>query len=114
MTDSEMSMDEVLSSIRQMLTNEVAKDQMSSDSPVEDIEEIFILTPEMRCDTPESLKQRMQRVLDKMAHQEQTNKRQQTIAQELHPLLKEWMIQMRPDLDEEQIQTEVHKILPNL
>lgn len=112
MAESEMSMDEVLFSIRQMLTNEVEKEQVQTDSIDEEIEEVFVLTPEMRCDTTDDLKERMQRVLNKMAHQEQTNKRQ-TLAQELQPLLKDWMVQMRPDLDEEQIKLEVQKILPN-
>ena len=112
MTETEMSMDEVLSSIRQMLTNEVGQEQ-KTDSIDEDVEEVFILTPEMRCDTQEDLKERMQRVLDKMAHQELANKKQ-TVAQELQPLLKDWIVQMRPDLDDEQIQSEIQKILPNL
>ena len=112
MAESEMSMDEVLSSIRQMLTDEVIKDQ--TDAPIdEEIEEVFVLTPEMRCDSSEDLKERMQRVLDKMAHQELSIKKQ-TVAQELQPLLKNWMVQMRPDLNEDQIQSEIHKILPNL
>lgn len=112
MSESEMSMDEVLSSIRQILTDEVGKDQTIKTTE-NDVDEVFILTPEMRCDTPQDLKDRMQRVLDKMAHQELANKKQ-TVAQELQPLLKDWMIQMRPDLDESQIQSEVNKILPNL
>ena len=111
MTESEMSMDEVLASIRQMLTDEVSKEQQLSDDT--ETEEIFVLTPEMRCDTAEDLKERMQRVLDKMAHQEQTNKKQ-TMVQELQPLLKNWLIQMRPDLNPDQIQSEIGKILPNL
>lgn len=114
MAETEMSMDEVLSSIRQMLTDEVGKEQpMDSDSIDEDVEEVFILTPEMRCDTPQDLKERMQRVLDKMAHQELANKKQ-TVVQELQPLLKNWIVQMRPDLDENQVQSEICKILPNL
>ena len=113
MTESEMSMDEVLSSIRQMLTDEVGKDQTSPTPSDEPLEDIFVLTPEMRCDTMEDLKERMQRVLDKMANQELTNKKQ-TVAQELQPLLKDWMVQMRPDLNEDQIQLEISKILPNL
>ena len=112
MSESEMSMDEVLSSIRQMLTDEIGKDQ-TTDKMDEEIDEVFVLTPEMRCDTVDDLKERMQRVLDKMAHQELTNKKQ-TVAQELQPLLKDWMVQMRPDLDEIQIQSEINKILPNL
>ena len=110
MSESEMSMDEVLSSIRQMLTDEVGKAQNTID---EDIEDVFVLTPEMRCDTPQDLRLRMQRVLDKMAHQELSNKKQ-TLIQELQPLLKDWMMQMRPDLNENQIQLEISKILPNL
>ena len=110
MSESEMSMDEVLSSIRQMLTDEVGKTQNTID---EDVEDVFVLTPEMRCDTPQDLRLRMQRVLDKMAHQELSNKKQ-TLVQELQPLLKDWMIQMRPDLNENQIQSEINKIIPNL
>ena len=112
MNEAEMSMDEILSSIRQMLTDEVGKDQKVI--PVDkDVDEVFVLTPEMRCDTPEDLKERMQRVLDKMAHQELVNKKQ-TVVQELQPLLKNWMVQMRPDLNENQIQSEINKIIPSL
>ena len=111
MTDAEMSMDEVLSSIRQMLTDEVKKDQEMNEN--EPVDEVFILTPEMRCDESMDLKERMQRVLDKMAHQQLSNKKQ-TLVQELQPLLKDWMIQMRPDLNEEQVQSEIQRILPNL
>ena len=112
MAESEMSMDEVLSSIRQMLTDEISKEQ-PMESIDEYVEEVFVLTPEMRCDTAQDLKERMQRVLDKMAHQELANKKQ-TVVQELQPLLKNWIVQMRPDLNEDQVQSEVRKILPNL
>lgn len=114
MSETEMSMDEVLSSIRQILTDEVGKNQ-TTEVVEEGVDEVFVLTSEMRCDTPTSqdLKDRMQRVLDKMAHQELGNKKQ-TVIQELQPLLKDWMVQMRPDLDETHIQLEINKILPNL
>ena len=112
MSESEMSMDEVLSSIRQILTDEVGKNQLS-DFVDDEVEDVFILTTEMRCDTMDNLKERMQRVLDKMAHQEQVNKKQK-LTQEFQPLLKDWMVQMRPDLDEDQVQSEIDKILPNL
>ena len=111
MSETEMSMDEILSSIRQILTNEVGEAVDKNNTKDEEVEEIFVLTPEMRCDTVEDLKERMQRVLDKMAHQEMENKKQ-TVAQELQPLLKDWLVQMRPDLNENQIQQEIQKILP--
>lgn len=113
MAESEMSMDEVLSSIRQILTDEIGKEQSTEEAIDEEVEEVFVLTPEMRCDTHQDLKDRMQRVLDKMAHQELASKKQ-TVVQELQPLLKNWMVQMRPDLDENQVQSEIRKILPNL
>ncbi len=107
-----MSMDEVLSSIRQMLTNEVDTNHIETIDEEDSVEDIFILTPEMRCDDSSDLKKRMQRVLNKMANQEISHKRQ-TLTNELRPLLKDWLIQMRPDLDNDQVQQEIHKILPN-
>lgn len=113
MTEQEMSMDEILSSIRQILTQEVGETPSEEEVSKEKPEDIFVLTPEMRCDTADDLKERMQRVLDKMAHQE-TKSKKQTVTQELQPLLKDWLIQMRPDLKSEQIQQEVRKILPDI
>lgn len=110
MNEPEMSMDEILSSIRQMLSSEVGEGVLPQDK-TQEVEDIFILTPQMRCDTPDDLKERMQRVINKMASQQQSHK-SQTISQELQPLLKDWLIQMRPDLTAEQLEQELHKILP--
>ncbi len=106
-----MSMDEILSSIRHMLSSEVGEGVLSQDKIEEPVEDIFLLTPQMRCDTSDDLKKRMQRVINKMASQQQEYKTQ-TISQELQPLLKDWMLQMRPDLTPEQLEQELYKILP--
>lgn len=108
-----MSMDEILSSIRSMLSDEIGQGVDQKDKIDEEVEEIFILTPQMRCDTVDDLKERMQRVLNKMANQQQSGKTK-TMVQELQPLLKDWMIQMRPDLTKEQLEQELHKILPTI
>jgi hypothetical protein len=113
MSEPEMSMDEILSSIRSMLSDEVGQGVVVQDKIDEEVEEIFILTPQMRCDTVDDLKERMQRVLNKMANQQQSGKAK-TMVQELQPLLKDWMIQMRPDLTNEQLEQELHKILPTI
>ena len=111
MSESEMSMDEILSSIRQMLSSEIDQDSLNQDKIDEKVEDIFILTPEMRCDTADDLKERMQRVLNKMANKQQSLK-SPTVVQELQPLLKDWLLHMRPDLTQEQINQEIHKLLP--
>ena len=111
MSESEMSMDEILSSIRQMLSSEVEQSPSNQEKIDEEVEDIFILTPQMRCDTVDDLKERMQRVLNKMANKQQSLK-SPTVSQELQPLLKDWLVHMRPDLTQEQINQEIHKLLP--
>ena len=70
MTETQMGTDEILASIRQMLSDEVSKDKQNFQSPsLSEINDIFILTPEMRCDASLSLQEKMQRVLNKMNNQ---------------------------------------------
>ena len=69
----EMSMNEVLSSIRQMLSDgdETSKEPLDSE-----LEDIFVLTPEMRVDEVKiSLEEKMQRVLQKISSEPVESKR---------------------------------------
>ena len=112
MSEQEMSMNEILTSIRETLSQELSESP-SSEQLDEELEDIFILTPEMRCDeVKNSLEEKMQRVLQKITEQSQELKKK-TAAEELQPLLKEWMERMRPDLSKEAIIKELEKIFPN-
>ena len=110
MSEQEMSMNEILTSIRQTLSEELAE-KSSSEKLDEELDDIFILTPEMRCDEVKiSLEEKMHRVLQKITEQSVEMKKK-TIVEELQPLLKEWMERMRPDLSEKTISEELNKIL---
>ncbi len=111
MVEEEMSMNEILASIRQTLSSELGE-QPTADKLDEELEDIFVLTPEMRVDEVKvSLEEKMRRVLEKMSAEPIEQKRK-TVSEELQPLLKEWMQRMRPDLTEEAIAKELGKILP--
>ena len=111
MAEEEMSMNEILASIRQTLSEELGE-QPTSDTLDEELEDIFVLTPEMRVDEVKiSLQEKMQRVLEKMA-QQSVDAKKKTIQDELQPLLRQWMERMRPDLSAEAISEELKKILP--
>ena len=113
MAEQEMSMNEILASIRETLSEELADPSTEEQKLDEELDDIFVLTPEMRVDEVKlSLEEKMKRVLQKMTEQSPDLKRK-TLAEELHPLLKEWMQRMRPDLSEETIVQEVDKILPS-
>ena len=78
-----------------------------------ELDDIFILTPEMRVDEVKlSLEEKMKRVLQKMTS-EPIEEKKKTVSQELQPLLKEWMQRMRPDLPDETVSQELNKILPS-
>ena len=109
MAEEEMSMNEILASIRQTLSEELGEKSDDEKLDVE-LDDVFILTPEMRCDEVKvSLEEKMRRVLEKMSS-EPVELKKKTILEELHPLLKEWMKRMRPDLSEEEISKELEKI----
>ena len=112
MAEEEMSMNEILASIRQTLSEEL-NEKPANEKLDDELDDVFILTPEMRVDEVKiSLKEKMHRVLEKMSS-EPIESKKKTISEELKPLLKEWMIRMRPDLSEEAILEELDKILSN-
>ena len=106
-----MSMNEILTSIRETLSAEL--DEKSANEKLDtELDDVFILTPEMRIDeTKVSLEEKMRRVLEKISSEPIEEKRK-TVSEELQPLLKEWMVRMRPDLPDDTIAKELNKILP--
>lgn len=70
MNEQEMTTEEILSSIRQMLSDEVRQGEPAESVPViSEITDVFVLTQEMRCPPEDILKEKMQRVLEKMSQQ---------------------------------------------
>ena len=62
MTESEMTADEILATIRQMLATEVSDDKKKVQLPsLDELNDIFVLTPEMRCNESDLLKEKMQK-----------------------------------------------------
>ena len=109
MAEEEMSMNEILASIRETLSEESGVKQNGEKLDPE-LDEVFVLTPEMRCDEVKlSLEEKMRKVLEKMSS-EPAEKKKKTVSEELYPLLKEWMERMRPDLSEEAVSKELNKI----
>ena len=112
MPEQEMSMNEILASIRETLSEELDENP-HPEKLDEELDDIFVLTPEMRCDdVSASLEEKMQRVLKKMTEQSGEAKKK-TVQEEVYPLLKEWMERMRPDLSAEEILKELNKIFPS-
>ena len=111
MAEEEMSMNEILASIRQTLSEELGE-RPSEEKLDTELDEVFVLTPEIRCDDVKlSLEEKMRRVLEKISS-EAVEQKKKTVAEELQPLLQQWMIRMRPDLSKEDISTELQNILP--
>lgn len=111
MAEEEMSMNEILASIRETLSEELGE-KPNNDKLDTELDDVFILTPEMRVDEVKiSLEEKMRRVLEKMSS-EPIEQKKKTVSEELQPLLKEWMHRMRPDLSEDSISSELAKILP--
>lgn len=111
MAEEEMSMNEILASIRQTLSEELGENPNNENLDTE-LDDVFVLTPEMRVDEVKvSLEEKMRRVLEKMSS-ESVELKKKTISEELQPLLKEWIKRMRPDLSEDEVSKELNKILP--
>ena len=111
MAEEEMSMNEILASIRETLSEEL-NEKPVKEKLDEEWDDVFVLTPEMRVDEVQiSLEEKMRRVLQKMSS-EPVEQKKKTVTEELHPLLKEWMVRMRPDLSDEAVSEELRKILP--
>lgn len=112
MAEEEMSMNEILASIRETLSEELGEKPNNEKLDTE-LDDVFILTPEMRVDEVKiSLEEKMRRVLEKMSS-EPVEQKKKTVSEELQPLLKEWMQRMRPDLSDETVAQELAKILPS-
>ena len=112
MAEEEMSMNEILASIRETLSEELGEKPNNEKLDTE-LDDVFILTPEMRVDEVKlSLEEKMRRVLEKMSS-EPIEEKKKTVSEELQPLLKAWMQRMRPDLSDEDMSKELKKILPN-
>ena len=112
MAEEEMSMNEILASIRQTLSEELGE-RPSEEKLDTELDEVFVLTPEMRCDDVKlSLEEKMRRVLEKISS-EAVEQKKKTVVEELQPLLKEWMQRMRPDLSDSSLNEELDKILPS-
>ena len=112
MAEEEMSMNEILASIRQTLSEELGE-KPSEEKLDTGLDEVFVLTPEMRCDDVKlSLEEKMRRVLEKISS-EAVEQKKKTVVEELQPLLKEWMQRMRPDLSDSSLNEELDKILPS-
>lgn len=76
MTETEMTTDEILSSIRQMLSGELADNNKQTQPlpSVSELVDVFVLTPDMRVDEKNALQEKMYRVLDKMNQQSKIEK----------------------------------------
>ena len=112
MAEEEMSMNEILASIRETLSEELGE-KPNNEKLDTDLDDVFILTPQMRVDEVKiSLEEKMRRVLEKMSS-EPIEQKKKTVSEELQPLLKEWMQRMRPDLSDDSILKEISKIFPN-
>jgi len=108
----EMSMNEVLSSIRQMLSD---GDTAESEKLDEELEDIFVLTPSMRVseESASNIQEKMRLALTKLA--EQKSKKtpedyQKLVKEELQPILKDWLKEELPSLIEQALNNELNKL----
>lgn len=111
--EQEMSMNEILSSIRQILSDETQPDNEKLD---EEMEDIFVLTPAMRCPdvSQKDLQQKMKLVLNKLAEQKAVlspQEYQTFVNTEIRPVLTEWMNRMVPTLVQNAVDAEIKKLL---
>jgi len=108
----EMSMNEVLSSIRQMLSNGEQEENEPLDNELEDV---FVLTPAMRVpeESAVDIQEKMKAALMKLA--EQKNKKSPEeykilVREELQPILKDWLKEQLPALIEQALNDELNKL----
>ena len=104
-----MSMNEVLSSIRHMLSDEPTNDKIDTE------EDVFVLTPAMR--VPEEkvtdIQEKMKLALTKLAEQKAQKSAEdykQLVKAELQPILKEWLKEQLPALIEQALNDELNKL----
>ena len=107
----EIPMNEVLSSIRHMLSDEAEQKE-----PLDvDLEDIFVLTPAMRVPKAEALtiQDRMKLALKKLAEQKVKKSEpeyQALVKAELQPILKDWLKEQLPSLIEKALDEEMTKL----
>ena len=111
-TPEEMSMNEVLASIRQMLSDDVKPESEPLDA---DIEDIFVLTPAMRVSNTQAqdIHEKMKLALQKLAEQKQKqtpSDYQALVKAELQPILKDWLKEQLPALIEKALDEEITKL----
>ncbi len=111
-TPEEMSMNEVLASIRQMLSDDVKPEGEPLDT---DIEDIFVLTPAMRVSDAQAqdIHEKMKLALQKLAEQKQKQSPadyQALVKAELQPILKDWLKEQLPALIEKALDEEITKL----
>ena len=109
----EMSMNEVLSSIRQILSE--GKEESTAEPLDNELEEIFVLTPAMRVseESASSIQEKMKLALTKLAEQKAKKTPedyQALVKEELQPILKEWLKEELPSLIEQALDNEVNKL----
>ena len=109
----EIPMNEVLSSIRHMLSDEAEPEQ---GEPLDvELEDIFVLTPAMRVQKAEalSIQDKMKLALQKLAEQRQKKEPEEyqaLVKAELQPILKDWLKEQLPSLIEKALDEEMTKI----
>ena len=108
----EMSMNEVLSSIRQMLSDDEMKE---SDKLDEELDDIFVLTPAMRVSeaSASDIQEKMRLALTKLAEQKSQKTPedyQKLVKAELQPILKDWLKEQLPALIEQALNNEINKL----
>jgi len=105
----EMSMNEVLSSIRQMLSDGDTTEPLD-----DDLEDIFVLTPSMRVSeqAATNIQERMKAVLNKLAEQKGTaaTDYKEMVRSELKPIVREWLKEQMPTLIEQTVESEIRKL----
>lgn len=111
----EMSMNEVLSSIRQMLSDGEEMPEAETEKLDTEIEEVFVLTPAMRVSQTSalSIQEKMKMALNKLAEQRPTKTPEEyknLMRAELQPILKEWLQEQLPALIEKALDEEVNKL----
>ena len=109
----EMSMNEVLSSIRQMLSD--GGDVVDEEPVDSELEDIFVLTPAMRISDEKvlSIQEKMKLALNKLAEQRPRTTPEAyraLIREELQPVLKEWLMQKMPEMVEQAVEKEIDKL----
>ncbi|MBP5344422.1 MAG: DUF2497 domain-containing protein [Alphaproteobacteria bacterium] len=111
--DQEISMNEILSSIRQILSDDTQKNTEPLDDAIEDV---FVLTPAMKYQPTNktNIQDKLKLVLNKLAeHKADMNDSEYRdfVNQEVRPILTTWMSERIPDLLKDAVDQEIKKLL---